>query len=168
MCLYASAHIWNSSAMMRYVSLMSLFGVPSDPLSGALSDPLFGAPSEPLTHYSQTEIVRHRHSCQSSHWSAKSRGQQTSELLSSTAPTKLAVLELNNATPECIDLFAAHSKVVIARLLNQVNWTSSSKPGTRSELLLSACNGWDRSSNKAQSPSEHCRKPRKKSAGKYL
>ena len=35
--------------MMRYVSLMSLFGVPSDPLSGALSDPLFGAPSEPPT-----------------------------------------------------------------------------------------------------------------------
>ena len=34
---------------MRYVSLMSLFGVPSDPLSGALSDPLFGAPSEPPT-----------------------------------------------------------------------------------------------------------------------
>ena len=27
----------------------SLFGVPSDPLSGALSDPLFGAPSEPPT-----------------------------------------------------------------------------------------------------------------------
>ena len=49
MCLYASAHIWNSSAMMRYVSLMSLFSVPSDPLSGALSDPLFGAPSEPPT-----------------------------------------------------------------------------------------------------------------------
>ena len=35
--------------MMRYVSLMSLFGVPSDPLFGALSDPLFGAPSEPPT-----------------------------------------------------------------------------------------------------------------------
>ena len=28
---------------------MSLLGVPSDPLSGALSDPLFGAPSEPPT-----------------------------------------------------------------------------------------------------------------------
>ena len=52
MCLYASAHMWNSSAMMRYVSLMSLFGVPSDPLSGALSDPLFGAPSEPPTEES--------------------------------------------------------------------------------------------------------------------
>ena len=37
---------------MRYVSLMSLFGVPSDPLSGALSDPLFGAPSEPPTEES--------------------------------------------------------------------------------------------------------------------
>jgi len=35
--------------MMRYVSLMSRLGVPSDPLSGALSDPLFGAPSEPPT-----------------------------------------------------------------------------------------------------------------------
>ena len=34
---------------MRYVSLMPLFGVPSDPLSGALSDPLSGAPSEPPT-----------------------------------------------------------------------------------------------------------------------
>ena len=28
---------------------MSLFGVPSDPLSGALSDPLSGAPREPPT-----------------------------------------------------------------------------------------------------------------------
>jgi hypothetical protein len=28
---------------------VSLFGVPSDPLSGALSDPLSGAPSEPPT-----------------------------------------------------------------------------------------------------------------------
>ena len=35
--------MWNSSAMMRYVSLMSLFGVPSNPLSSAQSDPLFGA-----------------------------------------------------------------------------------------------------------------------------
>ena len=52
MCLYASAHMWNTSALMRYVSLMSLFGVPSDPLSGALSDPLFGAPSEPPTEES--------------------------------------------------------------------------------------------------------------------
>ena len=41
--------MWNSSAMMRYVSLMSLFGVPSNPLSSAQSDPLFGAPSEPPT-----------------------------------------------------------------------------------------------------------------------
>ena len=30
---------------------MSLFGVPSDPLSGTLSDPLFGAPSEPPTTF---------------------------------------------------------------------------------------------------------------------
>ena len=35
--------------LQHYVFLMSLFGVPSDPLSGALSDPLFGAPSEPPT-----------------------------------------------------------------------------------------------------------------------
>ena len=37
--------------LQRYVSLMSLFGDPSDPLFGALSDPLFGAPSEPPTPY---------------------------------------------------------------------------------------------------------------------
>jgi hypothetical protein len=42
--------------MMRYVSLMSLFGVPSDPLSGALSDPLFGAPSEPPTVPSASQV----------------------------------------------------------------------------------------------------------------
>ena len=36
--------------LQRYVSLMSLFSAPSDPLFGALSDPLFGAPSEPPTH----------------------------------------------------------------------------------------------------------------------
>ena len=34
--------------LQRYVSLMSLFGAPSDPLFGALSDPLFGALSDPL------------------------------------------------------------------------------------------------------------------------
>jgi len=35
--------------LQRYVSLVSLFVAPSDPLFGALSDPLFGAPSEPPT-----------------------------------------------------------------------------------------------------------------------
>ena len=34
--------------LQRYVSLMSLFGAPSDPLFGALNDPLFGALSDPL------------------------------------------------------------------------------------------------------------------------
>ena len=46
--------------MMRYVSLMSLFGVPSDPLSGALSDPLFGAPSEPPTKYKGVRFTTHK------------------------------------------------------------------------------------------------------------
>ena len=43
-------------------------------------------------------------------------------LLSSIAPTKLAVLELDHATPAAkwIDFIADHCNVVIARLLNQV------------------------------------------------
>jgi hypothetical protein len=40
--------------LYRYVSRMSLFGVPSDPLAGALSDPLVGTPSEPPTSASLT------------------------------------------------------------------------------------------------------------------
>ena len=40
--------------------------------------------------------------------------------------------------------------------VTRVNGASSSKPSTIFELLLRACNGSDRSSNKTQSPSEHC------------
>ena len=40
--------------------------------------------------------------------------------------------------------------------VTHVNGASSSKPSTIFELLLRACNGSDRSSNKTQSPSEHC------------
>ena len=43
-------------------------------------------------------------------------------LLSSTPSTRLAVLKLDRATPAANALaFADHCKVVIARLLNQVN-----------------------------------------------
>ena len=46
--------------LQRYVSLMSLFGAPRDPLFGALSDPLFGAPSEPPTYAanSQADFIK--------------------------------------------------------------------------------------------------------------
>ena len=39
LCVYVSVSICSYSAMMRYVSLVSLFSVPSDPLSGAPSEP---------------------------------------------------------------------------------------------------------------------------------
>ena len=45
MCLYSSAHIWKSSAMMRYVYLLCHFSE----FQAILSDLLFGAPSEPPT-----------------------------------------------------------------------------------------------------------------------
>ena len=39
LCVYVSVSICSYSAMMRYVSLVSLFSVPSDALSGAPSEP---------------------------------------------------------------------------------------------------------------------------------
>ena len=48
--IYASIWLRAYMELQRYVSLMFLFGAPSDPLFGALSDPLFGAPSEPPTN----------------------------------------------------------------------------------------------------------------------
>ena len=47
--IYVSIWLCAYMELQRYVSLMSLFGAPSDPLFGAPSDPLFGAPSEPPT-----------------------------------------------------------------------------------------------------------------------
>ena len=47
--LCVSVSIYSYRAMYLLCLCLSLFGVPSDPLSGARSDPLSGAPSEPPT-----------------------------------------------------------------------------------------------------------------------